>query len=356
MTMRARSTHFTRAGLALGCVLGACTEGGTAPPLAKGPDVQLTIEHLLPFDAPPDRRYVAWVLDDAARFHSLGPVAPDPPGDWEGVLQSPIENPAVVLISVEPAGEEPGRPSLRMVIGGPVRDGEAALEVSGYLTPNIPLETAPGAHLLGTHWESGPAGIPARNDAGIWLYDPAGDTADASLYLTFTPLTEGWTYGGWVVRDHGTPDEVWVSYGTFRPDPFRRASTRDYTGLGPFSGKTDYRRALPQAVSYPGDDWLANPLDLPVPGSLPLPFDLNGCMDDPAEDCLARGEEPGPSRWTHVITVEPYEDRYQNPWLARPSPIRVYRNAIGEAPPDSLRELRFLADEIPRGHAILVPR
>lgn len=338
--------------LMLAWVLGACEDAGTAPVPTEGPDIQLTLERLLPLDATADASYEVWALDGDARFHSLGPVTPDGSGRWEGVLESPVEDPAVVLISIEPAGAPATRPSLRMVMGGAIKDGEASLEVTGYLTPNIPLEPTPGAHVLATHWASGPAGLPARDDAGIWLYDPAGDTADASLYLTFTPLTEGWTYGGWVVRDHGTLDEVWVSYGTFRPDPLRRASARDYTGLGPFSGKSDYRQALPLAVSYPGDDWLANPLGVPVPGGLPLPFDLNGCTDA-AEDCLGRGEEPGPSRWTHVITLEPYEDRYEDPWLARPSPIRVYRNTIGEAPPEAPREILFLADELPRGHAVI---
>jgi hypothetical protein len=341
--------------LMLTWLVGACGDAGTAPALPEGPDIRLMVDGLLPLDAAAAAQYEAWALDAEERFHSLGTVTPDAGGRWEGVLESTAEDAAVVLISIERTGEAAGRPSLRMVIGGAIRDGEASLEVTGYLTPNIPFEATPGAHILATHWESGPGDLPPREDAGIWLYDPAGDTADASLYLTFTPVTEGWTYGGWVVRDHGTPDEVWVSYGTFRPDPLRRASSRDYTGLGPFSGKTDYRRALPLAVSYPGEDWLANPLDLPVPAGLRLPFDLNGCTDA-AGACLERGEEPGPSRWTHVITVEPYENRYLDPWTARPSPISVYRNAIGEAEPEVPREIRFLKDELPRGRAVIEPR
>lgn len=341
-----------RASVALMCLLCACADGGTSPLPPEGPDIRLSVERLLPIASPAGGRYEAWVLDGEERFHSLGTVTPDGDGRWEGVLESPAEDPAVVLISLERAGEALARPSLRMVMGGGFRHRQASLDVTGYLTPNLPLEASPGVHVLSTHHAAGPAGLPARDDAGIWLYDPAGDTADASLYLRFTPLTEGWSYGGWVVWDHGTPGEVWVSYGTFRPDPFRRASVRDYTGLGPFSGKPDYTRVLPLAVSYPGDDWLANPLDLPVPGGLPLPFDLNGCMDT-AEECLHRGEEPGASRWTHVITVEPYENRYENPWLARPSPIRVYMNPIGEAAPEVPREIRFMADDLPRGHAVI---
>lgn len=349
------SSRFGGAALALACLVTGCAESGTAPPVQRGPDIRLVVEKLSPLDAGDEESYVAWVVDGDARIYPLGRVDPDQKERWEGVLESPALDPAAVLISIERAAERGPGPSLLMVLGGAVRDGEALLDVAGYLTPNIPLEENPGAHVLGTHWAAGPAGLPARDDAGIWLYDPAGDTADASLYLTFTPLTEGWTYGGWIVRDHGTPDEVWVSYGTFRPDPLRRASARDYTGLGPFSGKSDYRRALPLTVTYPGDDWLANPLELPVPGGLPLPFDLNGCMD-PADDCLTRGEEPGPSRWTHVITIEPYEDRYEDPWLGRPSPIRVYQNAIGEAGPDIPRPIGLLSDRLPRGRALVEPR
>ncbi|NIQ59452.1 MAG: hypothetical protein GWN71_40710, partial [Gammaproteobacteria bacterium] len=69
------------------------------------------------------------------------------------------------------------------------------------------------------------------------LQNLKGDTADGSFFLSFTPLTRGWVYEGWVVRDHGSPEAVWVSYGKFTPNSFRRQDRRDDTGLGPFSGQ-----------------------------------------------------------------------------------------------------------------------
>ncbi|HZD05260.1 MAG TPA: hypothetical protein VE173_10090, partial [Longimicrobiales bacterium] len=88
------------------------------------------------------------------------------------------------------------------------------------------------------------------------------------------------------------------------------------------------------------------PQGLPVPGGLSLPFDLNGDA--------AAGE---PSRWTHVITVEPrYEPdgiRAENPWEAEPFFLRPYRNPVGEAEPRAPRTIGFFPGELPRGRATI---
>jgi hypothetical protein len=226
------------------------------------------------------------------------------------------------------------------LLGGEFFEGEAVLGHNGYLTPNIPLESAPGVHVLRTFAAFGTPDLPQNQDAGLWLVNPAKDTLSGDFYQTFTPLTEGWMYEGWVVRDLGTAEEVWLSYGKFRPDGFRQARSRDDTGLGPFSGKADWERALPIEVRFPGDDWIANPMGVPVPGNVALPLDLNG-----------EAAAGVPSRWTHVITLEPYEERWEDPWTSEPTFLRPYRNSIGEAPPESLRTIRFQPDLLPRGIA-----
>jgi hypothetical protein len=183
------------------------------------------------------------------------------------------------------------------------------------------------------------------SEAGLWLFNLGGDTLDGSYYLDFSPLTEGWWYEGWIVQDYGTPAAVWLSYGKFRPDAFRQANTRDDTGLGPFSGRRDYEAALALQVRVPGDDWLANPLGLTVPGGLPLPLDLNGDANSSTA-----------SRWTHVITIEPWgPNREPEPFTeVRPFFLAPYRNAIGEGSPDEPRSIEFHPDNLPAGTAVLL--
>lgn len=232
-------------------------------------------------------------------------------------------------------------------------DGTAELGVNRYVTAGIPLEEQPGTHALFTPSDNAELGYPSYEDAGIWLFNLGGDTLDGSFYLTFTPLTSGWVYEGWAVRDYGTPEAVWVSYGKFSPNNFRKQDTRDDTGLGPFSGQPDYERAMPEEIDMPGDDWVSNPNGYPVPGGLELPFDLNGCSAEPAA-CTAAGQEPGPSRWTHVITIEPKADEDEEAWLARPFLLQPYRNAFGEGAPAEPRVIEFHAELLPHGAAMLV--
>lgn len=259
-----------------------------------------------------------------------------------------IEEPVAVMVTLEPLPDStPGAPSELRILGGAVADGQAVLDVVGYLTPNLPFETSPGSHVLGTF---GDGTQTSPDDAGVWLHNPGtlADTLDGSYFLDLTPLTAGWNYEGWVVADMGSVAEVWISYGKFGPDDRRQLSMRDDTGLGPFSGALDYERALPFLAIVPGDDWLSNPLDAPVPGGLPLPLDLNGCD---GATCLDAWR--GPSRFTHVVTIEPYNDRWEEAWSAQPFFLRPYSNAIGEAAPGEGRALGYSSATFPTGSATL---
>lgn len=261
-----------------------------------------------------------------------------------------VDEPVAVMVTLEPLPDStPGAPSELRLLGGSVVDGQAVLDVVGYLTPNLPFETAPGSHVLGTFGD-GSSTSPA--DAGLWLHNPGtlADTLDGSYFLDLTPLTAGWSYEGWVVADMGLAAEVWISYGKFGPDDRRQLSMRDDTGLGPFSGALDYERALPFLAIVPGDDWLANPLAAPVPGGLPLPLDLNGCEGATCADAWR-----GPSRFTHVVTIEPYNDRWEDAWAAQPFFLRPYSNPIGEAPASEGRALGFSSATFPTGSATLTP-
>lgn len=330
--------------LALATAAAACGDDGVGP-TPEGPVIEVVVQGLAPLDPEEEGTYEAWVVDAAGRVLPAG--AMDVLEGHALTVVSPLEEPRYVMITVEPPGDTDANPSLMKLLGGRFEGPVAELGVTGYLTPiGLPPEERPGVHVLGLSSDgNGEDGAPA--DAGLWLVDSRVDSTDTSFFQTLTPLTRGWTYEGWVVRDHGTPDEVWVSYGQFVPNNLRKARLRDDTGLGPFSGHIDYERALPSEVHYPGDDWIANPLGHPVPGGLSLPFDLNGDQ--------AAGE---PSRWTHVITIEPNHEpdgiRTEDPWDAEPFFLRPYRNAIGEAPPAEPRAIGFVLDALPRGSATIL--
>jgi hypothetical protein len=308
-------------------------------------DVDLALSGLRPVDPATEGTYEAWAIGSDGVIRSAGRFVLPP--DGRVTVRSPIENPEHFMLTVEPPGDVDEQPSPHKLLGGRFSGATAQLDVNRYVTAGIPLEPNPGSHVLFTPSDNGELGYPSYEDAGIWVFNIKGDTADGSFYIKLTPLTAGWAYEGWAVRDYATDSAVWVSYGKFAPDHFRRVNRRDDTGLGPFSGQLDYRRAMPQEIVFPGDDWVANPYDLPVPGDLSLPFDLNGNF-----------AEGSPSRWTHVITIEPWgpQREPEMPVDARPFLLQPYRNAIGEAPWDEPRVIEYHAELLPRGTATIAPR
>lgn len=330
--------------LAASLVVGCGGDAATGPP--AGASLTLDLHGLRALDPATEGTYEGWLLDGSGRATSAGRF--DLPASGRVTLEAPAASARSFLLTVEPPGDQDGVPSDLKLLTGPFRGGEAALTVTGAVTSGVPLEPEPGTHVLFTPSDNVELGYPSHEDAGIWLFNIKGDTLDGSFYLTFTPLSGGWTYEGWLVRDWGTPDAVWLSYGKFEPDVRKKVKTRDDTGVGPFSGQLRYREALPHEVVFPGDDWLANPHGYPVPGGLGLPLDLNGCFRPPAE-CEAEGHEYGSSRWTHVITVEPKTDLEEDPWMAEPFLVRPYRNPIGDGPPREARTIVYKPDELPGG-------
>lgn len=336
-------------------LLAACGDDATGPPILETVPLELDVVNLARLDPATDGSYEAWVIDAEGGIRSAGRFTVSGRDSQRVALESPIRNPTDVMVTVQQPDDPAGQPSMLKVMGGRVSGGTATLDVNRYLTAGVPLEERPGTHVLFTPSDNLELGFPSNEDSGIWLFniDPdvgVPDSLNPAFYLTFTPLTRGWAYEGWVVRDHGTADDVWFSYGQFEADAFRKARFRDETGLGPFSGQIDYREAMPREIQFPGDDWVANPLDIDVPGDVPLPLDLNGCLADPGI-CAAARQEHGPSRYTHVITIEPWEDRDTDPWARAPFFLRPYRNPIGEANYQTPREIGFFPADLPRGRA-----
>jgi len=306
------------------------------------PRLTLRLLELPAYDTTVVGPFAVWVLEGNSSPVLLGRFeATGAPLDLAFELDRP--QPDGVMVTLEPPRRTTSSPSQQRIMGGAFASDLAGLSVVGFLTPNLNLETVPGAHRLGTFEEVAGRGRLSSSDAGLWLTDPRGTIADGTAYLSLTPLTPGWIYEGWVVRDWHSASEVWLSYGKFSPDSLRQVRSRDDTGPGPFSGSADYVEVWPQDVVVPGDDWLSNPMDLVLPTGVTLPLDLNGC-----EAC---GE---PSRWTHLISVEPSTDQGEAPWEAEPFFIRPYANPIGEGRSEEPRAVLIRSQSLPRGEARIV--
>jgi hypothetical protein len=333
--------------MALAAFLTGCGDDCcVGPPVTNDVDVRLEFTGLRALDPALEGTYEAWAIGSDGSIRSAGRFVM--PADGRVTVVSPIENPQHVMVTVEPPGDDDAMPSPHKILGGQFTGTVAPLGIDRYVTGGIPLETTPGGHVLFTPSDNAQLGYPSYEDAGIWLFNIFGDTVSGSFFLTFTPLTVGWAYEGWVVRDYGTPNAIWLSYGKFTPNTFKKQNGRDDTGVGPYSGQLDYRQWNPLEIVMPGDDWVANPYGYPLPGSLTdadLPLDLNG---NAGQGIM--------SRWTHVITIEPWgPDREpEMPWLARPFLLRPYRNAIGEATPDLPRTIEYHPELLPTGTATIL--
>ena len=322
-------------GAALGALL-ACSGGdATRPAAPAGGSVELTTT-LPRLDPARDGRYEAWAVDGADARHSLGRF------DAGGAvtLAGLAADARAVEVTLEPPGDADPAPSGQRLLRGALRGARAELGLAGALTQNDrPLHEAPGQFTMFTPSDNATLGYPSREEAGVWLFNMApGETAQKDYYVRLTPLAPGWTYEGWMVRDAGQPGEVWLSYGKFVPDWTGALNQADDTGWGPFSGVTDFRRA--RLEDYPGDDWVDNPLGLPLPAGLALPLDLR------------EKDAQGRLRWTHVITVEPATDRGEPLTTERPSVVRPYADPFGDRAPGVPRTITLQRDRLPSGRAV----
>ena len=330
-------TRAARAGallFALGC--GGSDPTGTSP--SNGATLSVSISGLLPLDAAVEGHYEAWVMDRAGAATSLGSI--DPRTGSAFTFANPATDVASFLITYEPSRDTDPGPSAHHLLAGRFRNGKAQLAVEGALTLNdAPLRDKPGQFTMFSPSDNAKNGYPSFEESGVWLFNMAPrDTPQNDMWVRLTPLQPGWVYEGWMVRDLGSPNAIWLSYGKFLPDATGAVNSRDDTGWGEFSGVTDY---LKGEEEFPGDDWIANPLGYRIPGGLTLPLDLR------------EKTATGANRWTHLITVEPSSDRGEPVTTPRPFTVRPYRDPFGDGAPGVPRTITFHADGIPRGEVLL---
>jgi hypothetical protein len=325
--------HFVAAALGLLCIAG-CSSSPTS--LDSGTRMQLVVTGLAQLD-PSEGTYTLWVYDandqpTAVEALHLDAAAADA-GATTIPFDLPVANPSRIAITVEPPGDADPAPSSSQILSGAFSGGSAHLTIEGSVTDGRPLEHDPGHHSLFTTSNNVEMGYPSYENAGLWLFSVSVEiNKHKTREVKLTPLRPGWTYEGWIVYHQGTPQELWIPYGKFRPDLDGLLTSRDNTGSGVFSGDADYVNAGVEDV--PGNEWtstrVADQLGLHMPGNMPLPLALDAV--DPTT---------GEAIWHHVITIEPAFD-FDEPLLTdRPFTLRPYRNAIGAGGPGLPREILY---------------
>lgn len=302
--------------------------------LQEGAEVELTFQGLRPL-SPQDGTLAVWVVSQMGDTVAAGTIVSFA-GDGNTVypFTLPVASPTDILVTVEPPGDQDPGPSPYVMLAGTVRGRGAELTILGVVTDGRILETDPGSHSLFTTSNNAWLYYPSFEDAGLWLFTLTPKrNKHGSREVKVTPVRRTWTYAGWAVHRWGTPSEIWVPYGKFRPDELGLLSSRDDTGSGPFSGDEDYLNAGVEDV--PGEEWadarVADELGLELPGGLQTPLNLDSV------DAVT-----GEALWHHVITIEPAFDEGEPMYAARPFIIRPYRNPIGLGGPGDPRLIELV--------------
>jgi hypothetical protein len=327
-----------RTGGALLVLAGAgCGSDSTQPASTNATAIALSFTGLRSLDPATEGSYEAWLVDRGGQARSLGKFSASGAVSlpYSGVVSDESE----VWVTVEPPGDNDPAPSPQKLLRGIVRGGTAELSVAGALTQgDLALRVRPGQFTMFSPSDNALNGYPSHEESGVWLFNmqPAA-TDQRDMWLRLTQLADGWTYEGWMVRDIGQPNAIWLSYGKFRPDYTGAINSRDDTGWGPFSGVVNFRTDGEE--EFPGDDWISNPLNLPFPKELSLPLNLRETTAS------------GAFRWTHVITVEPVWNKGEAVGSERPFLVRPYQDAFGGGAPGTPRTITYRPENVPSGRA-----
>jgi len=325
------------AALAVG--IGACGGDTTAPSNSSASSISLSFSGLRALDPATEGVYEAWIVDGAGAFRSAGRFASGTAATL--ALPSAASNGREVWITVEPPGDNDATPSAQRLLRGTLSGNRADLSIVGAVTQgSLTLRERPGQFTMFSPSDNALDGYPSYEESGVWLFNmQPRQTDQGDMWVRLTQLGDGWTYEGWMVRDIGQPNAIWLSYGKFRPDYTGAVNSRDDTGWGPYSGVLDFRTDGEE--EFPGDDWISNPLGYPLPTGLSLPLNLR-------ETTTA-----GAPRWTHVITIEPGWNRGEAIGSERPFIIRPYQDPFGDGGPGIPRAITFRPENVPTGHAEL---
>jgi Anti-sigma-K factor rskA len=328
--------------LGLGLALVVLTQGcgsdgafGSAAPQQPS-SIILSLTNLRALDPVTEGSYQAWLVT-AGQPTTLGRFA----GASSVTLpvSSRISDGTELWITVERPGSAGASPSAQRLLRGAFRNGVADLSLVGAVTQGtLTLRQRPGQFTMFSPSDNAIDGYPSYEESGVWLFNMAPRSTDQNdMWVRLSQLDPGWTYEGWMVRDIGQANAIWLSYGKFTPDYTGAVNSRDDTGWGPFSGVANYKTDGEE--EFPGDDWISNPLNLPFPKDLTLPLNLRETTSN------------GTQRWTHVITIEPAFDRGEPVGSSRPFLLQPYRDLFGMGAPGEARTITYHPETLPSGRA-----
>jgi hypothetical protein len=333
---------IARAGtFVVACVvaLGGCGGDATSPASSSASSIALSLSGLRALDPATEGSYEAWIVDAGGRFHSAGRFSAAAAATL--AFPNTASDAKDVWITVEPPGDNDTTPSAQRLLRGTLNGGRADLSIVGAVTQgSLTLRERPGQFTMFSPSDNALNGYPSHEESGIWLFNmQPRQTDQGDMWVRLSQLDNAWTYEGWMVRDIGQPNAIWLSYGKFRPDYTGAVNSRDDTGWGPYSGVLDFRTDGEE--EFPGDDWISNPLGYAFPKELSLPLDLR------------EKTASGALRWTHVITIEPASNRGEPIGGERPFFIRPYQDLFGDGAPGIPRAITFRPENIPSGRAEL---
>jgi hypothetical protein len=314
-------------------VLASCGGGATDPGATKAySSLTFAFTGLRALDPATEGAYAAWVTD-GSQFRRLGGF------NYSSTVTLPLVQPlrdgAEIWIAIQRPGDAGTAMSAQRLLHGVLHAGTASLTIVGAVTQStLTLRERPGQFTMFSPSDNALAGYPSHEESGVWLFNMRPELTDQKdMWVRLTQLDPGWTYEGWMVRDIGTANPVWLSYGKFTPDYTGAVNTRDNTGWGPYSGVVDFRTDGEE--EFPGDDWISNPLNFPLPNGLTLPLNLR------------ETDNAGAFRWTHVITIEPAWNHDEAIGTERPFLVRPYQDPFGGGAPGTARTITFRSDGVP---------
>lgn len=232
--------------------------------------------------------YEGWAIIDGAAV-STGKFNVDASGGLTTVAGAPIadgafqtgmdlSNTAMIVLTIEPAGDTDVVPADTHVLAGPVASGMAALTADDGAALGADFTTATGDYILATPTD----GTMDDENSGIWFLSLASGSPAQGLDLPTLPA--GWAYEGWAVIN-GTP----VTTGRF-------TALDMADDAAPFSGTAG-------GPPFPGEDFLMN-----APAGLTFPTDLAGGLA--------------------VISIEPEPDDSDAPYTFKPLMGPIDANAV----------------------------
>ncbi len=304
----------------------ACSDDPTQPDVML--DVAFTnLEQLA------EGSYEGWVIDDAGTPHSTGTFTLA--ADGQHTFASPIDDPQMFVLTVEPPNDADAMPSDQKLLGGMIVNGAAVLSSLGFVTTDASadFQTSPGTHVLLTPTTA----TDEDNDGGIWLLNPPAPGGAPTASVTLPVLNAGWVYEGWVVYGPGTANQMAFSYGKYTPEADGTLSGRDSDAAGPFSGAPGDLQAGPP---FPGGDFVL--LNGNAAPGTDLPFDFNG------DDAVT-----GDSMWMHVISIEPAFDEGEGSLNAVPFQLKPFGDPFGDGGPTDMRTIAAL-NPLPTGTVAVV--